>query len=92
MVEPLSIKLNKYTNKNKIKDKITKYIVSNIENDKIDETKDYFFKSINEITQSSNDVLNQGGNITFERNIKFNNLEIVVTAEFKKMKIYLIKL
>ena len=65
MVEPLSIKLNKYTNKNKIKDKITKYIVSNIENDKI-EDKRLFFKSINEITQSSNDVLNQGGNITFE--------------------------
>ena len=82
LIEPLSIKLDKHTNKTKIENKVIKYITSNLEKDKVDETKDYFIRCINEIIKNSHDVLNQGGNMIFERNLKHNNLSIIIKAKF----------
>ena len=82
MVKTITIKLNKTSDINKIEKNISDYVNNHEEDNKIDLSRNFFIKSIKQLLNEGHNINQQGGNMTFKREIKYEDLSIIVDAKF----------
>ena len=82
MVKSITIKLNKTSDLSKIEKDISDYVNNHAEDNKIDESKYFFIKSIKQLINEGQNIYQHGGEMTFKREIKYEGLSIIVDAKF----------